>query len=199
VRNEIRTSQDIAIQLCESMEKVNEVINEMCDEGWLKIDDNNCLYLPDVVDEVLKSNELSKKRSEAAKQGSDSAGRPKKEPATYSKEFLDSFKKYVEAVNSVFGSGFKTNKLHEKSVQQKAKKNYKLRIAEGYKPDEFKSVMEAIKEDEYHAGNGYRYVTPEFICREDKFYRFLNIAKKSVKEEPRTGGNQYDKLMDGEA
>lgn len=174
VRNEIRTFKDIAVNLyLDNANTVTEIVNLCLDKGWLKIDDKNCLYIKNVATDVLKKNEIRKKRSAAAR-ANQSPGRPKKKPEKYTEQFIESFKKYVEKINEVFGRNFRTDKLSEKTVQIKAKSQYNQRVKEGYNIDDFIRVMNAIKADEYHEKTKYKHITPEFIVREDKFYKFFH-------------------------
>ena len=175
IPNGVRTYNLIAVELymVETV-TIQEIIAFLIKQKHL-VEKDSMIYIPHIKEEVEKANKISAIRSAAAMEGSSKAGRPKQRAPRYSAAFLDSFKAYIEKINEVFGRSFHTDKGAVASFQAKAKREYKKRIDEGYKLEDFIAVMQAIKADEYHTKTKYRYVTPEFISREDKFTRFLNI------------------------
>jgi uncharacterized phage protein (TIGR02220 family) len=60
-----------------------------------------------------------------------------------------------------------------KVINEKAKKQFRARLREGYSKQD---IMKAIKncfEDDFHKANP-KYLTPEFISRPDKFEKYVN-------------------------
>lgn len=178
IPNGVRTYSLIAVELyMQSTKLIENIITFLISKRHL-VERDSMIYIPHIKDEVLKAKEISEKRSAAALEGSSKSGRPKNKPARYSDAFIQSFKAYIEKINEVFDRKFHVDKVAVASFQAKAKREYKKRIDEGYKLEDFIAVMQAIKVDEYHVKTKYRYVTPEFISREDKFTRFLNIKQE---------------------
>ncbi|WP_296683513.1 helix-turn-helix domain-containing protein [Flavobacterium sp.] len=61
-----------------------------------------------------------------------------------------------------------------KVMNEKAKKQFRARLRDGYSKQE---IMKAIKncfDDDFHKANP-KYLTPEFISRPDKFEKYVNI------------------------
>ena len=61
-----------------------------------------------------------------------------------------------------------------KVMNEKAKKQFRARLRDGYSKQE---IMKAIKncfDDDFHKANP-KYLTPEFISRPDKFEKYVNV------------------------
>ena len=75
------------------------------------------------------------------------------------------FKDFLEAFNQYFG------KRH-KVVTDKAQRQIK-NLLKTYTRDDINYVFFQVKSDKNHIENNFKYVTPEFISRPDKFESFL--------------------------
>ncbi len=63
----------------------------------------------------------------------------------------------------------------------KSRKSFSARLKEGYTPDEMIAALKKAMTLDYHKGNGFQDLTPEFITRPDKLEKYMNgnIVKKS--------------------
>lgn len=66
----------------------------------------------------------------------------------------------------------------------KSKRQFQARVKEGYRIEDFKKAVENAAEDEFHMGNGYKYLTPEFLTRADKLEKFMQMPTKIRKIDP---------------
>lgn len=58
---------------------------------------------------------------------------------------------------------------------------------EKYRPEQILAALKNAIEDPYHVENNFKYLTPEFILREDKIEYFLNLTLVPEKNEPQPG------------
>lgn len=79
--------------------------------------------------------------------------------------------KFINFFNSIAKRNFK--------VTDKVKAALNARLKTYDKKDILKAIENAHK-DQYHIENGFKYLTPEYILREDKVEMFLNITKKET-------------------
>lgn len=86
-------------------------------------------------------------------------------------ETLDiDFDKFIDTFNRIANRNFKAT--------QKVKASLKARLKNYSKVDIFKAIENAHR-DEYHIETNFKYLTPEFILREEKIEKFLNAPAKS--------------------
>lgn len=83
------------------------------------------------------------------------------------------YKSFITLFNKISGREFK-------NLDTKAKKQLNARIKQGYTSKDFEKAITNLYNDEYHRENGYTHATPEFITREDKLVKFLNVTDKSA-------------------
>ena len=67
----------------------------------------------------------------------------------------------------------------------KVKSQLHARIKDGYTSKDFIKAFDTIKSDPYHIESNYRFLTPEFITREVKLDKWVNVEKE---EEVKSGG-----------
>ena len=60
----------------------------------------------------------------------------------------------------------------------KSKRNFYARIKQGYTIKDFQKAVVSAKADKFHVDNDYKYITPEFITRQDKLDRYINQTPK---------------------
>ena len=60
----------------------------------------------------------------------------------------------------------------------KSKRNFYARIKQGYTIKDFQKAIVSAKADKFHVDNDYKYITPEFITRQDKLDRYINQTPK---------------------
>ena len=81
------------------------------------------------------------------------------------------FEKLKDFINQKTGRNFK---LVNKKVQGK----YLARLKEGYsKQDILDAVSNAVKSD-YHKGENFKYLTPEFFSRSETLDKYSNVNNK---------------------
>jgi len=66
-------------------------------------------------------------------------------------------------------------------VSEKTKKQFKLRIKEGYTKADIKKAIDNASNDEFHKPNDFKHVTLEFISRLDKFEKYVSEKHKTPK------------------
>ena len=87
------------------------------------------------------------------------------------------FDKLLLFINQKTGRGFK---LVNKKVQGK----YLARLKDGYsKQDILDAISNSIKSD-YHKGENFKYLTPEFFSRSETLDKYSNVNKSEIKKEP---------------
>ena len=87
------------------------------------------------------------------------------------------FGKLLSFINQKTGRGFKV-------INKTVKGKYYARIKEGYtKQDILDAVSNSIKSD-YHKGENFTYLTPEFFSRSATLDKYSNVNKSEIKKEP---------------
>lgn len=84
--------------------------------------------------------------------------------------FTEKCNKFIEIFNKIRGGKFK--------LTTKVKTALKARL----KTHSANEIIQALKTamlDKYHIENNYMYLTPEFILREDKLERYLNLKNQT--------------------
>lgn len=65
-------------------------------------------------------------------------------------------------------------------VNDKVKQNVLKRLKEGYQPADITQAIRNAVKDEYHIGNGFKYLTLEFITRADIMERYTTLKPVEV-------------------
>ena len=87
------------------------------------------------------------------------------------------FEKLIEFINKNTGRNFKV-------INKTVKGKYLARLKEGYsKQDILDAVSNSIKSD-YHKGENFTYLTPEFFSRAETLDKYSNVNKSEIKKEP---------------
>ena len=87
------------------------------------------------------------------------------------------FEKLIEFINKNTGRNFKV-------INKTVKGKYYARLKEGYtKQDILDAVSNSIKSD-YHKGENFKYLTPEFFSRSETLDKYSNVNKSEIKKEP---------------
>ena len=87
------------------------------------------------------------------------------------------FEKLIEFINKNTGRNFKV-------INKTVKGKYLARLKEGYsKQDILDAVSNSIKSD-YHKGENFKYLTPEFFSRSETLDKYSNVNKSEIKKEP---------------
>lgn len=102
-----------------------------------------------------------------------------------------SYARYVDFFNELTGRKFK-------SFDKKAQRQYLYLTKCGYTQEDFKIVILNAYADKYHKETAYKYLTPEFLTRTDKFEKFLAVGqppqiKNEMTDEEKTV--QFDQLF----
>lgn len=92
---------------------------------------------------------------------------------------------FLEIFNSITGRNFRGT--------DKDKRQFNARIKEGYTIDHFKTAITNCKNDPYHVEN-QRYLTPEFITRQDKLEKYLHWIPPKEKDER---FDKYTNIIEG--
>lgn len=66
-------------------------------------------------------------------------------------------------------------------VPDKAKKQLKARLKEGYTKQDIILALKNASKDSFHMDNNYKYLTLEFITRPDKLEKFVNMGDFKIK------------------
>lgn len=82
--------------------------------------------------------------------------------------------KLLKVFNYILGKNAKV-------VPEKAKKQLKDRIKEGYTKDDIVLALKNASKDQHHIESKYKYLTLEFITRPDKLERFVNMSDFKIK------------------
>ena len=114
-----------------------------------------CSTKTELVSEILDSNTQSKvKKSKVKKKVSTNV------------ETLDiDFDKFIKNFNGYTERNFK--------VTEKVKSSLIARLKD-YSKEEIIQAIDNAHKDSYHLETNYKYLTPEFILRQDKIEKFLN-------------------------
>lgn len=87
------------------------------------------------------------------------------------------FDKLLSLLNSKTGRNFKV-------INKTVKGKYLARLKDGYsKQDILDAVSNAVKSD-YHKGENFKYLTPEFFSRYETLDKYSNVNKSEIKKEP---------------
>jgi hypothetical protein len=81
-------------------------------------------------------------------------------------EELSGYDDFLESVNLTLNKNFKGC--------SKSRRQFNTRIKEGYTKIEMLEAFENAIKDQYHIETNFRYITPEFITRQDKVEKFKN-------------------------
>jgi len=82
--------------------------------------------------------------------------------------------KLLSLFNSILGKKAKV-------ISEKAKKQLKERLKEGYTKDDIINALRNAAKDQHHLDTNYKYLTLEFITRPDKLERFVNMGDFKTK------------------
>ena len=82
--------------------------------------------------------------------------------------------KLLSLFNSILGKKAKV-------ISEKAKKQLKERLKEGYTKDDIVNALRNAAKDQHHLDTNYKYLTLEFITRPDKLERFVNMGDFKTK------------------
>lgn len=80
-------------------------------------------------------------------------------------------KTFIEKFNEIRGSKFKPSEKVERSLKSRLK---------NYEPRDIIKALKNAMTDQYHVDNNFKYLTPEFILRQDKLEYFLNLPSVAV-------------------
>jgi uncharacterized phage protein (TIGR02220 family) len=69
-----------------------------------------------------------------------------------------------------------------KVMNDKAKKQFKARLRDGYSKQDIIKAIKNCFDDDFHVANP-KYLTPEFISRPDKFEKYVNSGSSGVSKE----------------
>lgn len=99
----------------------------------------------------------------------------------HTKVSVDTWDQLLKKFNKLLGR-------KHRIVTDKAKRNYKARIKEGYTDNDIEKVVLNIMNDDYHKETNYKYVTLEYCLRQEPFERFLiTESKQESGFKPKTG------------
>jgi len=86
------------------------------------------------------------------------------------KESINIYPSFLKHLNEIVGRNFRGC--------EKSKRNFKARIKQGYTLEDFKKAITSVKADKFHIDNDFKYITPEFLTRQDKLDRYINQTPK---------------------
>ena len=87
------------------------------------------------------------------------------------------FEKLLSFLNSKTGRNFKV-------INERTEKKYYARLKEGYtNTDIANAIINAVNSD-YHKGENFTYLTPEFFSRSETLDKYSNVNKSEIKKEP---------------
>lgn len=154
-----RWNNDLYVQVTESKITLEEAIN-IANYRKTSHSDNS----------DTKLSQTSQTVANVAVNVNDNVNVINKDICTNVKTLAIDFDKFIKSFNSFAGRSFKaTNKV---------KTSLKARLKEYSKADILKAIENAHK-DQYHIETNFKYLTPEFILRQDKIEKFLNAPDKS--------------------
>ena len=81
--------------------------------------------------------------------------------------------KLLSVFNSILGK-------QTRVVSDKASKQLKARLKEGYKKEDIVQAITNASKDPHHIESNYKYLTLEFITRPDKLERFANMSEFKI-------------------
>ena len=128
----------------------------------------------------LKGKKIAEKRwgsnaddDTSAMQKNNSGNAIKESKVKENKINIDS-SKLLEVFNSILGK-------RARVVPEKAKKQLKARLKEGYTKQDIILALKNASKDSFHIDNNYKYLTLEFITRPDKLEKFVNMSDYKIK------------------
>lgn len=89
------------------------------------------------------------------------------------KTFEDNYMAFIAHFNDL--KGWETGTKGKFQGDEKSKRQFKV-LYKQHKSTDIVNAIKAMFRDQYHIDTGFRYSTPEFITRQDKFARFLESA-----------------------
>lgn len=93
----------------------------------------------------------------------------------FGEEFTTIEAGFLNLFNTTTGRTFKV-------VDAKTLRQLKALISSGYRKADMEKAIKNAMEDKFHKDEKYKYLTPEFITRMDKFQKFLNIEPTKTNE-----------------
>lgn len=80
------------------------------------------------------------------------------------------FSSLLSFINKSTGRNFQT-------INDSVKKKFKARLRDGYTKEGIRSAIKNAVNNEYHQGNQFQYLTPEFFSRADTIDKYSTISK----------------------
>jgi uncharacterized phage protein (TIGR02220 family) len=169
-------------------------LKSLYDEKIIEVSDGN-IYINFLSEQLNEFNDISKKNSKNAKDGwekrrklsknaelsdrnatalnlqceSDAIREDKiiedNKDICVDESTLIDYQKFIDYFNSFANRNFR--------VSEKIKKTLKARL-NVYTKLQLQNAIKNAHSDDYHIGTNFKYLTPEFILREDKLERFIN-------------------------
>lgn len=109
----------------------------------------------------------------------------------------DLYSEFIELMRKYTGRKFRGD--------APSRKSFATRIKDGYTMADFEAALKNVQIDDFHKGSGYKYITPEFITREDKLTKFMVEVNTEVMHQviPQNGKTQdaprtFEKISDEE-
>ena len=154
-------------------------LNDLVDWGFLKMIEKsknqysaNIIALVNYTKATTKaldkaSIKHSRKQGESNYKSTDSINKQEtKEQLNNKPNFQEKFDYFIDNFNLITKRKFRGD--------DKAKQQFKDRLANGYTWDDFRTAITNLYNDEHHKENNFKYATPEFITRSDKLEMYLN-------------------------
>jgi uncharacterized phage protein (TIGR02220 family) len=151
--------------------------------------------------DLVKFEEVKVKRSDAGKRSAELRALKKEEQPLTNPTLVESVKHSltnptvndndnVNVNENVIKSNIDSNKLlsvfnsilgkQTRVVSDKASKQLKARLKEGYKKEDIVQAITNASKDPHHIESNYKYLTLEFITRPDKLERFANMSEFKI-------------------
>lgn len=80
------------------------------------------------------------------------------------------YRGFIAVLNSTLKKGYRGD--------TKSSAAFGARLKQGYTTEHFETAIRNASADPFHVENGFKYLTPEFFCRQDKLEKFLNATVK---------------------
>ena len=137
-----------------------------------KNNSSNTTLSSNTVESCITTNNVGFEKNLTNPQVSDELPPKKEKPnATSDKTIIAEFAKtFLEFLNQ------STNKSY-RIVTEKAKRQLLSLSKNGFTEDEIKTAITNASQDSFHRENGYKYLTLEFVTRQDQFEKWLNLKK----------------------
>jgi len=91
----------------------------------------------------------------------------------------DKYVQFIELFNKIKGEPGKPTRYR---MNSKIKRQYDVRLKEGYTLEDFAIAIRNCRDDKYHKQNPH-FLTPEFITRPDKLECYLNVTPEMQNSE----------------